>query len=423
MRKISLVLIFSMLFSAVSMLYIAEAATIVASGTCGTVGNAGTSRWKLYDDGSLVISPDGGNADIANYKNEYNYDTGKNYWSIPWYDYREDIKSIEIKNNENFGYEITAIGNNAFRDCSNLTSVVMPDSVKSIGISAFAQCKNLTDIKISSEIEEIGSSAFSNCALESIEIPNGLKFIESSTFYGCNFTSIVIPNEVTVIEGSAFAKCTNLTYIIVPASIERIEQEAFSGCTNLTDVYYAGNQQQLMGVTIGINNSYFTDATIHFESTGPTIEPTVEPTTEPTIEPTVEPTVEPTIEPTVEPTVEPTIEPTIKPTVEPTTEPTVTPNPVDEIVVIGNYSDKVGVEVDVIDEKFVVEMTLLDSILLEDIRLFVAEYDENGVLIDIEIITGKWINGIYTIETKYIQNKKIMLWDKNCSPIIKAITT
>ena len=63
-----------------------------------------------------------------------------------------------------FDRELTTIGNNAFRDCSGLTSVVIPDSVISIGERAFYQCSGLTgELIIPDSVTSIGSIAFYNC--------------------------------------------------------------------------------------------------------------------------------------------------------------------------------------------------------------------------------------------------------------------
>ena len=60
-------------------------------------------------------------------------------------------------------YSVTSIGNYAFRDCSGLTSVEIPNSVTSIGQSAFNGCTGLTSIEIPNSVTSIGSSAFSGC--------------------------------------------------------------------------------------------------------------------------------------------------------------------------------------------------------------------------------------------------------------------
>ena len=89
-------------------------------------------------------------------------------------------------------YNVTGIGSSAFRDCSALTSVTIPNSVTSIGGSAFYACSRLTSITIPNSVETIGSFAFSDCSgLTSVTIPNSVTSIGNYAFSGCKFSSII----------------------------------------------------------------------------------------------------------------------------------------------------------------------------------------------------------------------------------------
>ena len=91
--------------------------------------------------------------------------------------------SITVEGQE---YPVTSIGETAFRYCSSLTSITIPNSVRSIGESAFSGCSGLT----------------------SVTIPNSVTSIGFCTFCGCSgLTSITIGNSVTSIGGFAFNKC------------------------------------------------------------------------------------------------------------------------------------------------------------------------------------------------------------------------
>ena len=114
-------------------------------------------------------------------------------------------------------YSVTSIGNGAFRECSGLTSVSIPNSVTSIGNSAFYYCIGLTSVNIPNSVTSIENWAFSYCSgLTSVTIPNSVTYIGGHAFYRCSgLTSVTIPNSVTTIGESAFADCSSLNSINV----------------------------------------------------------------------------------------------------------------------------------------------------------------------------------------------------------------
>ena len=143
-----------------------------------------------------------------------------------------ELTSIEIPNS------VTSIGNDAFYDCSGLTSVVIGNSVTSIGSSAFSDCTGLTSITIPNSVTIIGYNAFYNCSgLTSVVIDNSVTSIGDRAFYGCSgLTSITIPNSVTSIGSSAFSDCTGLASVEIGNSVTSIGSYAFSGCASLTSI-------------------------------------------------------------------------------------------------------------------------------------------------------------------------------------------
>ena len=132
----------------------------------------------------------------------------------------------------------TGIADGAFSTNSALTSVTIPNSVKSIGKKAFEGCSNLPSIVIPRSVTSIGEYAFSGCtSLASINIPSGVTSIENGTFYDCSgLTSVGIPYGITSIGDYTFFSCTNLTSVQIPKSIISIGESAFCNCRKLTAI-------------------------------------------------------------------------------------------------------------------------------------------------------------------------------------------
>ena len=91
--------------------------------------------------------------------------------------------SITVEGQE---YPVTSIGEDAFSDCSGLTSVTIPNSVTSIGVCAFYECRGLTSVTIPNSVTSIGYVAFSGCSsLTSVTIPNSVTSIGEEAFNIC----------------------------------------------------------------------------------------------------------------------------------------------------------------------------------------------------------------------------------------------
>ncbi|WP_134397043.1 leucine-rich repeat protein, partial [Flavobacterium psychrophilum] len=147
-----------------------------------------------------------------------------------------EIPEIVAYNSKN--YIVTAIGEDAFIHCNNLTSVTIPNSVTTIGDYVFADCSGLTSVTIPNSVITINRGAFGGCSgLTSVTIPNSVTDIENGAFFSCSgLTSVTIPNSVTTIGDESFARCSGLTSVTIPNSVTTIGDEAFAGCSGLTSV-------------------------------------------------------------------------------------------------------------------------------------------------------------------------------------------
>ena len=136
-----------------------------------------------------------------------------------------------------------------FRDCMNLTSITIPNSVTEIGISTFENCTNLEYMTMPNSVTSIGSSAFYGCSsLTSINIPGGVTRIWSDAFEGCSsLTSINVSDGVTEIDSDAFKGCSSLTSITIPDSVTSIGYDAFEDCSSLTSINIPDGVTELYG--------------------------------------------------------------------------------------------------------------------------------------------------------------------------------
>ena len=162
----------------------------------------GEIEWYFYDDGELVIS---GSGKIWDYQGEER---------APWVEgYSQKISTVLIQGN------ITYIGNDAFKECSNLTSVKFPYSLTGIGTSAFSGCSSLT--------------------------------------------SIGLPNGVTNIGDQAFAECRSLTEIIMSRSMQTIGDDAFKNAGvdtgNPTRILYGGSESDWNNVKVTLGDNVVVD--------------------------------------------------------------------------------------------------------------------------------------------------------------------
>lgn len=148
--------------------------------------------------------------------------------------------------NEGITYAVTSIGEMAFNDCWDLTSVSIPNSVTSIGNLAFSNCESLTNVVIPNSVTSIGREAFYNCSyLTAVHITdlaawckisfdnynsNPLFYAQLLYLNGEKVTDLVIPNGITSIGDYAFISCSGLTTVDIPNSVTSIGDYAFEGC-------------------------------------------------------------------------------------------------------------------------------------------------------------------------------------------------
>lgn len=131
---------------------------------------------------------------------------------------------------------VTAIGNNCFKNCTNLTKVYIPNTVTTLSSSIFSGCTNLISVTLPNTISQLGNSLFYNCVnLTNITIPSSVNIIDGYCFSGTGLRSIVIPDTVTTLYSGCFSGCTNLISVVIPDTVTTLGSSIFSGCTALIE--------------------------------------------------------------------------------------------------------------------------------------------------------------------------------------------
>ena len=150
--------------------------------------------------------------------------------------YEGDIIIPAQVNYNGINYNVTTIGEYAFYDCTNLTSVTIPNSVITIKYNAFTFC-NFYKLIIPNSVTTIEAGAFYNCHFPSkFIIPNSVTNIEENAFAKCFFYELIISNGIINIKEGAFYQ-SDIKKLTIGKSVKNIEDYAFSGCDDIKEVY------------------------------------------------------------------------------------------------------------------------------------------------------------------------------------------
>lgn len=193
----------------------------VAQAEGGSCGSGLT--WSLNGN-TLVISGTGAMAD---------YSTDN---LPPWYDYRNEIYQLSLPEG------LTRVGNLAFYECINITSVTLPSTVTDIGELGFCENRSIRMVTLNNGLQTIGRSAFEGCEnLQDVRIPDTVTTIGKRAFYECrSLAYVTVPASVTSMGSSVFSYCDNLVRVDVQASVSALPTWSFYGCDNLNTVTFGG---------------------------------------------------------------------------------------------------------------------------------------------------------------------------------------
>ena len=188
-------------------------------GVCGLYGD--NVLWDLKGD-TLFIS---GRGDMANY--EWN----SSQRSAPWNAYRAQIKCVIVEDS------VTSVGKYAFQYCEKLITVRFPQSLKKICEGAFRECTSVDSITIPDRVYISGNTFFKCISLHTITLPEHLSVLERGVFFQCvSLDSICIPKTVLTIGNGTFNGCSSLRFVEIPNGVKTLGEDAFSGCTSLESI-------------------------------------------------------------------------------------------------------------------------------------------------------------------------------------------
>ena len=123
-------------------------------------------------------------------------------------------------------YTVVSVAPNAFRN-SKLTSVTLPEGIKTIGKSAFRGAQ-LTSFEMPSTVEQIDEASFCMASkLMNITLSPKLKVIPKDAFSYSGLRTVDLPDGITEIGEMAFSSCSDLQKVSLPASLTAIKEQAF----------------------------------------------------------------------------------------------------------------------------------------------------------------------------------------------------
>ena len=262
--------------------YCASLKSVLIPGSVKSIGNAAFNRCESLMNIEVIKNN-------SNYFSQDGVLFDKNKTKLIQYPIGNKRIAYDIPNG------VKSFGDCAFDSCSTLKNITIPDSVTSIGWGVFSGSTSLTNIDVSENNLNYSSYEgvlFNKNKTELIKYPIGNERTSynipagvinfGDVFSDCkNLVNITIPNSVTNIGVGAFWQCANLASITITNSVTSIGNYAFYDCKNLKDIYYYGTQSEWNNISVGSNNEYFINATIHFSS-APTPTPAPAPTPAPT---------------------------------------------------------------------------------------------------------------------------------------------
>ena len=155
-----------------------------------------------------------------------------------WEGYTKPVGAVTVPDSVPYlgtMHAVTAVADQTFRRCDEITSVALPPSIAALGGFAFYSCHSLQSVNIPYGVSRIPYGCFAGCyALQSVDLPASVSVIEQFGFLGCTtMQSLTLHQGLDTIGRRAFCRCLALEHITLPEGLRVIDHQAFEQDTNL----------------------------------------------------------------------------------------------------------------------------------------------------------------------------------------------
>jgi hypothetical protein len=226
--------------------------TIVARGNCGASDTSGQygdnvkyTIEKIDDENERLILE--GTGEMAFFSSDYDTWTTRYGFAphhAPWYSYRKEITSVEIKDG------LEKLGDGALCDLSALKEVTLPASIKALNQCVFMGCSQLKTVQLNEGLTKIDVEVFNNTNIDHLYVPKTVETIDSSNFNALGMDAF------TFEEGSPISIKNRIVYaqngkelifgepnlsdgvLNIPYGVEKIDSTAFENNQNITSVTF-----------------------------------------------------------------------------------------------------------------------------------------------------------------------------------------
>lgn len=165
-------------------------------------------------------------------------------------EYSGEIVVPETVEYHGYTYTVTAIGDYAFYECSNLTSVKLPNTILGIGNYAFCYT-SIADIVIPASVESLGDYALARIkGLSKLEIPSNVTRIGVGAFQGEDYNNSArsliyighgvqtVPDGAVAFYNGSYGRLSDvLNTVYLGSNITYINNAAFGNNAGITKVY------------------------------------------------------------------------------------------------------------------------------------------------------------------------------------------